>query len=269
MKKFKKIAIITIWCLLATGLLVSMGFVNKEQDALLCKSLDIRINQDVDLDFLDKKDIAKLIHSRGDSIINQSKANVNIVAIQKSLKSHENIAHANVYVTIDGKVKVEVKQRKPLMRVVNMNQDSYYIDDEGKLMPLSDKYTAKVIIANGAIDESYARNYKLSAKEIAKDEKLAKSSMLDDLYAMAVFIDSNPFWKAQVQQIYINENKDMELVPLAGNQKIIFGDTTAMNEKFKKLLVFYQEGLNTTGWWNKYSTINLKFKNQIVCTKKI
>lgn len=269
MKKFKKIAIITIWCLLATGLLVSMGFVNKEQDSLLCKSLDIRVNQDADIYFLNKLDIAQLIHYRGDSIINQPKANVNIVAIQKALKSHENIAHANVYVTIDGKVKVEVKQRKPLMRVVNMNQDSYYIDDEGKLMPLSDKYTAKVIIANGSINELYARNYKLSAMDIAKDEKLAKASMLDDLYAMAVYIDSNPFWKAQIQQIYINENKDMELVPLAGNQKIIFGDTTAMNEKFNKLLVFYQEGLNTTGWWNKYSTINLKFKNQIVCTKKI
>lgn len=269
MKKFKKIAIITIWCLLATGLLVSMGFVNKEQDSLLCKSLDIRVNQDADIYFLNKLDIAQLIHDRGDSIINQPKVNVNIVAIQKALKSHENIAHANVYVTIDGKVKVEVKQRKPLMRVVNMNQDSYYIDDEGRLMPLSDKYTAKVIIANGTINELYARNYKLSAMDIAKDEKLAKASMLDDLYAMAVYIDSNPFWKAQIQQIYINENKDMELVPLAGNQKIIFGDTTAMNEKFNKLLVFYQEGLNTTGWWNKYSTINLKFKNQIVCTKKI
>ncbi|MGB3948632.1 MAG: hypothetical protein WBM13_11660 [Bacteroidia bacterium] len=269
MKKFKKIAIITIWCLLATGLLVSMGFVNKEQDSLLCKSLDIKVNQDADLYFLNKMDIAQLIHDRGDSIINQRKANVNIVAIQKALKSHENIAQANVYVTIDGKVKVEVKQRRPLMRIVNMNQDSYYVDDEGKLMPLSDKYTAKVIIANGFINEPYARNYKFSAKEIAKDEKRAKASMLDDLYSMALYIDANPFWKAQVQQIYINENNDMELVPLAGNQRIIFGDTTAMNEKFNKLLVFYQEGLNTTGWWNKYSTINLKFKNQIVCTKKI
>ena len=269
MKKVKKIALITLWSLLAAGLLVSMGFVNKEQDSLLCKSLDIRVNQDGDLYFLNKMDIADLIHERGDSIVNQSKASVNIVEIEKALKSHENIANAKVFVTIDGKVKVEVKQRRPLLRIINALGDSYYLDDEGKLMPLSDKYTAKVVIANGNIFESYARSYKTSVKDIAKNENARKASMLDELYAMGVFIDANPFWKAQVKQIYINDDKEMELVPLAGNQKIIFGDTTAMEEKFNKLLTFYQQGLNTTGWWNKYSTINLKFKNQIVCTKKI
>lgn len=269
MKKVKKIALITLWSLLAAGLLVSMGFVNKEQDSLLCKSLDIRVNQDGDLYFLNKMDIAQLINERGDSIVNQPKATVNIVKIEDALNSHENIAKAKVFVTIDGKVKVEVQQRRPLLRVITTTGDSYYLDAEGELMPLSDKYTAKVVIANGAISESYANNYKYSIKDFAKDKKKRKNSMLDELYAMGLFIDANPFWKAQVQQIYINEDKDMELVPLAGNQKIIFGDTTAMEEKFNKLLTFYQQGLNTTGWWNKYSTINLKFKNQIVCTKKI
>lgn len=246
-----------------------MGFVNKEQESLLCKSLDIRVNQDNDLYFLNKLDIADLIHARGDSIINQPKASVNIVEIEKALSSHENIANARVYVTIDGKVKIEVKQRRPLLRVINATGDSYYLDDEGRLMPLSDKYTAKVVIANGNIYETYARNYMHSIKDMAKDEKARKASMLDELYAMGAYIDSDPFWKAQIKQIYINDDKDMELVPLAGNQKIIFGDTTAMEEKFNKLLTFYLQGLNTTGWWNKYSTINLKFKNQIVCTKKI
>lgn len=269
MKKVKKIAIITFWALIAVGMLFSMGFVNKEQDSLMCKSLDIRVNQDGDLYFLDKMDIAKMIRDRGDSIINQPKASVDIVKIQNALNSHENIADAKVYVTIDGKVKVEVQQRKPLVRIINAQGDSYYMDDEGKLMPLSDKYTSRVVIANGYLFESYAKNYQHSVKDIAKSKEKLKNTMLDEVYAMGKFIDANPFWKAQVRQIYINEDKDMELVPLAGNQKIIFGDTTAMEEKFNKLLTFYQQGLNTTGWWNKYSVINLKFKNQIVCTKKI
>jgi cell division protein FtsQ len=269
MKKVKKIAIITLWSVLAIATLVSMGFVNLEQDSLLCKNLDIRVNQDGDLYFLNKMDIAQLIHDRGDSIVNQPKAAINIVEMEKALNSHENIAHAKVYMTIDGKVKVEVKQRKPLLRIINAAGDSYYLDDDGKLMPLSDKYTMKVTVANGNIFESYATRYKYSVKDLAKDEKERKSSILDELYAMGKFIDADPFWKAQVRQIYVNEDSDMELVPLAGDQKIIFGDTSAMEEKFNKLLTFYQQGLNTTGWWSKYSTINLKFKNQIVCTKKI
>ena len=227
-----------------------MGFVNKEQDSLLCKSLDIRVYQDGDLCFLNKKDIAQLIRDRGDSIIGQPKSRVNIPAIEHKLNSHEDIANAEVYMTIDGKVKVDVKQRKPVIRIINTSGESYYIDDEGKLMPLSSKYTAKVLIANGAISESYIKNYKHSLTDISKENEVKKNNMLGELYAMATYINADEFWKAQVQQIYIDSLNDMEIVPMVGNQKIIFGDTTAMDEKFKKLIIFYQQGLNTTGWIN-------------------
>lgn len=258
-----------MWSVLFAGLLVSMGFVNKKQDSLLCKSLDIKVDQDDDLYFLNKMDIAKLIHDRKDSIVGQPKSSVNITEIERSLNSHADIADAKVYLTIDGRLKVEVKQRRPLLRVFNVTGDSYYIDDQGKLMPLSEKYTANVIVANGNILESYATTYKSSLNLITKDSTSKKNKTLQELYAMAKYINADAFWKAQVQQIYVNEDRDMEIVPMVGNQKIIFGDTVAMDEKFKKLFTFYQQGLNTTGWWNKYSTINLKFKNQIVCTKKI
>ncbi len=245
-----------------------MGFVNKEQDSLPCKSLDIRVNQDDDLYFLNKMDIQQLIRDRGDSIIGQPKSTVNIPALEHALNSHADIANAEVYMTVNGEVKVEIKQRKPVLRVINANGDSYYIDSEGKLMPLSDKYTAKVLVANGIILEPYAKRYMYSIEQIGKDSSMRVNSMLDELYAMTSYINEDEFWKAQIQQIYINSDKDMELVPMVGDEKIIFGDTTSMDEKFKKLLTFYQQGLNTTGWWYKYSTINLKFKNQIVCTKK-
>ncbi len=269
LKKVKKIAYITFWSLLMIGLLVSMGFVNKTQDSLLCKSLDITVNQDDDLYFLNKMDITKLIKDRGDSIIDQPKSTVNIPVIKHALNSHDDISNAEVYITIDGRLKVEVKQRKPVLRIINSKSDSYYLDDEGKLMPLSDKYTANVLVANGDISESYATSYKNSVCDLAKNDEAKKNSVLDELYAIATYINADKFWKAQVQQIYINSDRDMEIVPMVGNQKIIFGDTSAMDEKFKKLLIFYEQGLNTTGWWDKYSVINLKFKNQIVCTKKI
>jgi cell division protein FtsQ len=268
LKKVKQIAFITLWVVLVTGLMLSLGFVNKTQDSLLCKTLDIKVNQDDDLYFLDKIDVQQLIRDRGDSIIGQPKSTVNIPELENSLNSHAAIANAEVYITVNGEVKVEVKQRKPVIRIINAGGESYYLDSEGTLMPLSDKYTAKVIVANGVISEPYAKRYMYSIEQIGKDSSERINSLLDELYAMANYINANEFWTAQVQQIYINADKDMELVPMVGDQRIIFGDTTAMEEKFKKLLVFYQQGLNTTGWWDKYSTINLKFKNQIVCTKK-
>lgn len=268
MQKFKKILFISFWCLLIIGLFISMGFVNKEQDSLLCKKLDIKVNQEGDLYFIDKIDIAQLMKDRGDSIIGQPKSSVNVADIEQALNSHAAISKAEVSMSIDGEVNVDVKQRKPIIRIINADGDSYYLDDEGKLMPLSDKYTMKVVIANGNLIEPYSKRYMYSIEKLGKDSLLKANSKLDELYAMATYIQADEFWKAQIHQIYVNSENDMEIVPLAGNQKIIFGDTSSMDEKFKKLLTFYQQGLNTTGWWNKYSTINLKFKNQIVCTKK-
>lgn len=259
---------ITFWIALVTGLLVTMGFVNKQQDALLCKALNVSVNQDNDLYFLDKLDIIQLIKDRGDSIVGQPKATVNVSEIEKALNSHADISNAEVYMSINGEMKVEVVQRKPVVRILNADGDSYYIDDKGKLMPLSNKYTAKVLIANGALSEPFIRRYTYSIADIGKDSLLNKTSMLDEIYAMANYINADKFWSSQIQQIYVNRERDMEIVPMAGDQKIIFGDTTLMDEKFKKLYTFYQQGLNTTGWWDKYSVINLKFKNQIVCTKK-
>ena len=245
-----------------------MGFVNKQQDALLCNALNVSVNQDDDLYFLDKLDVIQLIKDRGDSIVGQPKATVNVSEIEKSLNSHADISNAEVYMSINGEVKVEVKQRKPVVRIINLDGDSYYIDDVGTFMPLSNKYTAKVLIASGILSEPFIKRYPYSISDIGKDSLLNKTSMLDEIYAMANYINADKFWRSQIQQIYINNDRDMEIVPIVGDQKIIFGDTTFMDEKFKKLLTFYRQGLNTTGWWDKYSIINLKFKNQIVCTKK-
>jgi cell division protein FtsQ len=253
---------------LIAGLLFTMGFVNKQQDALLCKALNVSVNQENDLYFLDKLDVIQLIKDRGDSIVGQPKSTVNVSEIEKSLNSHSNIANAEAYMSINGEMKVEVTQRKPVVRVMNLDGDSYYIDSDGTFMPLSNKYTAKVLVANGMLSEPFIKRYTYSIADIGKDSLLNATSMLDEIYAMANYINADKFWSSQIQQIYINKDRDMEIVPIAGDQKIIFGDTTAMDEKFKKLLTFYQQGLNTTGWWDKYSIINLKFKNQIVCTKK-
>ncbi len=268
MKKLKKIAIVFFWLVLISGLLLSLGFVNIQQDELLCKELNIKINNDTELGFLDNDDVKQLILERGDSIINQPKSSINVHAIENALNSYFAIENSEVYMSIDGNVSVEITQRNPIIRLITKTGEDYYIDDKGKPMPLSDKYAANVLIANGNINEPYALRYRYSAMDISKDTSLNKKSMIDELYAMAAYINENEFWKSQIHQIYVNENNDMELVPLVGNQKIIFGDTTNLETKFKKLMVFYQQGLNTTGWWDKYSTINLKFKNQIVCTKK-
>jgi cell division protein FtsQ len=245
-----------------------MGFVNTEQERSPGTALNVHVVAEPDLDFLNQLDVQDLIRSRGDSIIGQPRSSIDVAAIEKALNSHPDIKNAEVFLSIDGKLSVEVKQRRPLVRIINTDGESYYLDEEGKPMPLSDKFSARVLIANGNIFEPYSGRYMLSMQDLSKDSAMLANSVLDELYAMAAFISKDEFWRAQVQQVFINADKEIELVPTAGDQKILFGDTTDLEEKFEKLLTFYQQGLNATGWWNKYSQINLKFKNQVVCTRK-
>jgi len=264
LKKIKKILVYTFWIVIISGLLISVGFVNKQQDSLLCKDLDISINQKDDLFFIDNLEVTQILKVRGDSIKGQKKSTIDVAQIENILNNHPAVENSEVCVTIDGVVKIKIDQRKPIVRIFNLSGESYYIDDKAKLMPLSDNYTKNVLVVNGNINLPYAIYYKKNMN----DTLVTKKTLLDDIYALAQFINKDSFWSAQIQQLYINQDKDIELVPLVGDQKIIFGDSTMMENKFYKLKLFYQEGLNKTDSWNKYSSINLKYKNQIVCTKK-
>ena len=158
-----------MWSILIIGLFITMGFVNKQQAALCCSRLTVNVSQDGDVDFIDKDDIKQLLKDRGDSIVGQPKSTINIPELENVLNSHADIANSEVSMSIDGEVKINVKQRKPVIRVINSNGDSYYLDEQGKLMPLSDKYTAKVLVVNGNILEPFASRYKYSVTDISKD----------------------------------------------------------------------------------------------------
>jgi cell division protein FtsQ len=264
----KKILTISAWSILVIGLIVCLGFVERREDSLPCKSLDITIQQDEENFFVQPEDVKQLIFERGDSIINQPVSSVNVPELENALNSHAAISKAEVYVTVDGEVKVDVKQRKPIIRIIDKYNDSYYIDTEGRLMPLSDKYTAKVLVANGNLREPYNAHYMYTIKQIEADSALRESTLVDDLFELAQYINADEFWKAQVEQVSVNADNEIELIPRVGDHRIIFGNIADMDEKFRKLLIFYKQGLNPTGWWNDYSVINLKFKNQVVCTKK-
>ncbi len=92
--------------------------------------------------------------------------------------------------------------------------------------------------------------------------------MIDDIYEVANYIKNDTLLNSLITQAYINKEREIELYPAIGNQKILFGTGTDIADKFEKLKIFYTQGLNSVNGWDRYSTINLKYKNQVVCIKK-
>lgn len=248
--------------------MMSLAFVSKKEKEVKAENLGITIYNTEENQFIDEDDIKNFFIERNDPIINSEIKNVNVNALEKALNSHPAIETSDISVDINGDVKVEITQRTPLVRVINMDGESYYIDTKTRLMPLSDKFTARVLVVNGNIAEPFARRYKFTVDQIAENPTFKELSMLDDIYEMADYIAKDTLLHSLIHQMSINEEKEFELFPSVGNHKIVFGDATDIAEKFENLKLFYSKGLNKTDNWNKYSTISLKYKNQVVCTKK-
>jgi len=133
---------------------------------------------------------------------------------------------------------------------------------------LSFKSTGRVLVANGYIFEPYARRYNYSVDQISQNPLFKEISVLDDIYDISKHIYADSLLCDLVHQIYVTPEKEFVLTPVVGEQSILLGKNEDLDVKLNKLKLFYSEGLNKTNSWNKYSTINLKFKNLVVCTKK-
>ena len=270
MKKinFKKIGILVLWIAVVSGIIVTLGFVNAEEKEVRGKSVAINISSENENEFIDEDDIRRFLKEKKDTLVNQPMKDINVFELEKALNAHPAVSKAEVSVDINGAVNIDLKQRQPIVRLITFTNESYYIDNEARLMPLSDNYTARVLVANGFIFEKYSMFYNTTVKKIMKDTTIEKITVIDDIYKVAEYIVKDTLLNNLIQQIYVNEDKELELYPVLGSHKIIFGKGEDIEEKFTKLKIFYREGLNSINNWNKYSSINLKYKDQVVCTKK-
>jgi cell division protein FtsQ len=257
---------LSAWGLLILSFMVSVGFSDHSQSVMPCQDVLITVDDSIGHSFVIASDIDQLIRDKFGSLEGKAVGSINIALLEKIVNANPFISDAEVFSTIDGKINIRVKQRTPVLRVINNDNESFYIDNEGNFMPYSDRYTASVPVASGNIPGSERDQHVLLYGESNKDDSTISISKIDELFRIASFINNNEFWNAQIEQLYVDEKGEVELIPRVGNHKIIFGTDENMEKKFSKLLVFYREGLNKTGW-NKYSTINLKYEDQVVCTK--
>lgn len=255
-----------IWSLAILATLIILGFVDYKQDHKICTEIKIKIDRSNGNFFIDEEDINAMVYHEMDTVIGKPVANIDAERLEFKLNNQPTIANAEVYKTLKGQLVVEIAQRTPIVRIFSFAGDSYYLDSTGKVMPPSSKYTSRVFVANGHIYDNFLEVNQLNAAGL--NDSLVQKTFIDDIFHFAQFIRKDRFWSLQIEQLYVNKDLEIELIPRVGNHRIVFGDATDIQEKFKKLRIFYDKGLSKTGW-NEYSVINLKFADQVVCTKRI
>lgn len=261
----KKLLRVSAISLLIAAFLLSAGLVRSHEKAVTCKSVNINIDEAEGNFFVEQNDIMNVIHDKWGELVGKRVDAINMNLLETMIQNNPFILRAEVFSTIDGEVNIDVKQREPVLRIINSENQSFYIDKKGMFMPVSDKFASYVPVASGNIPDKYVSGSIIKNPNEINSGTYNKS-LLEQLFEVAMFTRSDELWGVQFVQYYVNEDGDIELIPRVGNHRIILGDTQHMKEKFDKLLLFYQKGLQSADW-NKYNTINLKFADQVVCTK--
>jgi cell division protein FtsQ len=242
-----------LWIISLGAIGTLMGFIEMKKTNMICK--DVRVLLPGNQTFIERSEIDKILFRSAGPLIGRPLNEVNIHKLEKGLASNPFIEFSKVYADMDGVIQVEVKQREPVIRIINIANQDFYIDRNGLKFPTSASFTAHVLVANGEISESFRGRVDTLRGKLAKD-----------LFKTALFVSNHKLWRDQIEQIYVNTDEELELVPRVGNQRIILGTADSLDAKFTNLLVFYKKGMPQVGW-DAYKTINLKYTNQIVCVK--
>ena len=179
---------------------------------------------------------------------------LDVERLERVLEEEPFILDADVFINARNALHIGVVQREPKLRIIDKNGLNYYLDETGFKMPLSKHFSTRVLVATGNIPPH------------VPDFLERKQHVLKDLFYLKDLILEDEFLQALVEQIYVSSRSEYILIPKLGKQKIILGKLDDIEDKLKRLKVFYEEAVPYEGW-RKYKTINLKFKDQVVCKR--
>jgi len=219
------------------------GFSHQKNNVKTVRDIVIEFDKGNNL-FMDYEMVNKLLIQNGKTVKNQAKSVIDLHKLEAHVLAHPMVEDASIFLTVDGLLKSKIKQRTPIARVITDN-DSYYVDKQGKTMPLSANHSARVMLISGNVKEENSKEIHLLITTILNDD----------------------FLKKQIIGIQKTQNNEFVLSTRIGDQKIFIGRIENLNQKFKNLKSFYTKTMTDKSIDN-FIAINLKYNNQVVCTKR-
>jgi cell division protein FtsQ len=228
---------------------VTLGFTTIERRGLALNAIHVTYSEPNQ--FVSESEIKQMVNRNFKWLKGAMLDTVNTQVIEYKIEEHPWVKNAEVFKGYSfndstgkgGRIIIKIEQEKPVLRVMTEN-GGYYMNQDGKTMPLSSTHTSNVIVITGNATQKMVDN---------------------ELLPFIDYINSDKFWKALFQQIHIHQNGEFLLVPRVGDHRIEFGTTENMEKKLRNLKLVYTKGFNN-GAWDKYRTVTLKYNNQVVCT---
>lgn len=251
----KSILLTTLWITIGTGIAVLLVAGIRKKDAQHCKGVIIEVKGVDHNHFFDSTDILNSITqiAKGNPV-GKKVSSFNLEMMEKEMEKNTWVKSAELFFDNNEILQVIVNEREPVARVFTNTGTSFYIDRDDAMLPLSEKFSARLPVFT---------NFPSDRIVLSK----ADSNLLKDIKAISLEIQKDSFRMAMIEQVDITPQRTFEMMPKLGNQLIVFGDASAADEKFSKLELFYKKIMTKAGW-NYYSIINLQYKNQVVAKRR-
>lgn len=240
------------WIGLAAWFVVILGFVSGEADEVICNRIDVIFSDTLQSGFVRDADIRTLFKEEGLQLQGYPLKDINTRKLEELLEKNVYIREADVSTDISGRMEIYLEQRVPLVRVMPQGKKGFYLDKEGEVLPLSDQFVPHIFLVSGYVN---------------KPEGDDRGRQLQDIHAFCSYVSAHPFWSQQIVQLYVNRSGEFEMIPRVGAHQILLGSLEQWDEKLRNLELLYRQGFPAYGW-NTYGTINLKYTNQVICTKR-
>lgn len=252
MKRNWKIKKSIYFLLLGMVMIGFIAFVERKSMDKQFRSIEVHVQGIRDVYFVDEAEVVSLLQNEFSFLKPGSPLEeISLGTIEKRIEHHPFVKNSEVFMDLKGTVVVKIEQHRPVARIIRPMAPHGYISAEGEILPTSANYTSRVLTLDGPL-----------AEELLEEENL--NSKHGDLMELIHFIEGNNFWSAQIPGLQIDRKGNIILYQQVGRQVIEFGKPTEIEEKFKRIAIFYKEILPVKGW-DFYERVNVKFKDQIIC----
>jgi cell division protein FtsQ len=242
----------TGWIALGAITLVLLVSAIQKKNHKDCAGVEVTFNREGNNFFVDEKGVIGLLKAYG-PIKGESIENINLKALEQRLKSDRWIANAELFFDNKQVLQVIVEEKEPVARIFTVEGSSFYIDSACRRLPLSEKLSARIPMFT---------SFPSGRLVLSRPD----SQLLGAAKELALFIQADEFWRAQVAQVDITPN-GFEMIPTVGSHVVVLGKDGNWQQKFDRLFSFYRQVWTQVGF-EKYEKIDVQFDGQIVATVK-
>ena len=222
-----------------------LAMTDRHEDSRLCRGVDLHITDSLHFDLIDEEMVLAVLQEHSIDPTGMPLEEIDPERIEATLLMHPLVGKVQCYKTGGDMLRINLSSKVPLVRVINNRGQDFYVDSRGEILTQR-SLAVQLPVATGYIDRQFAAG---------------------ELLEVVRVIDRSEFWKAQVEQINVTKDGQIELVPRVGDHLLIIGTADNVEDKLDRLMNFYEKGLDNVGW-NKYRSISVAYENQVVCKKR-